>query len=87
MPSTAPYGYGWFVTTYGGQRVVWHYGLWTANSSLVVKAPERGLTFIVLANSDGLSARYPLAFGRIERSPWARAFLDAFVLGDAAVRP
>jgi CubicO group peptidase (beta-lactamase class C family) len=76
-----PYGLGWFTTDYKGVRVIWHYGYWIANSSLIVKVPERGLTFVVLANSDGLSAPYPLGAGKLETSPWARAFLDAFVIG------
>lgn len=83
---TTPYALGWFATDYRGHRVIWHYGLWTAISSLIVKVPGKGLTFVVLANSDGLSAAYPLGNGRLETSPWARAFLDAFVLGSATVR-
>ena len=83
---TSPYGLGWFATDYRGQRVIWHYGLWTAISSLIIKVPSKGLTFIVLANSDGLSSAYPLGAGRLDTSPWARAFLDAFVLGSATVR-
>ena len=64
---------------------MWHYGLWTAISSLIIKVPSRGLTFVVLANTDALSSPYPLAAGRLDSSPWARAFLDAFVFGTAAV--
>jgi CubicO group peptidase (beta-lactamase class C family) len=82
---TLPYGLGWFSTRYKGERIVWHYGLWTAISSLIIKVPSRGLTFVVLANADALSSPYPLAAGRLESSPWARAFLDAFVFGTAAV--
>jgi CubicO group peptidase (beta-lactamase class C family) len=78
---TLPYGLGWFSTRYQGVRVVWQYGLWTAISSLIIKVPERELTFIVLGNTDGLSAPYPLGVGRLETSPWAREFLDAFVIG------
>lgn len=80
---TLPYGLGWFSTRYRGERVVWHYGLWTAISSLIIKVPSRGLTFVVLANTDALSSPYPLAAGRLDSSPWARAFLDAFVFGTA----
>ena len=76
-----PYGLGWFATDYKGVRVVWHYGLWTANSSLIIKIPERSLTFVLLANSDGLSAPYQLGAGRLDTSPWAREFLEAFVIG------
>jgi CubicO group peptidase (beta-lactamase class C family) len=82
---TLPYGLGWFSTRYRGVRVVWHYGLWTAISSLIVKVPDRGLTFVVLGNTDALSAPYQLGGGKLENSPWARAFLDAFVLGNAAL--
>jgi CubicO group peptidase (beta-lactamase class C family) len=82
---TFPYGLGWFSTDYKGVRIIWHYGLWTANSSLIVKVPERALTFVVLANTDGLSSPYPLGQGKLETSPWARAFLDAFVIGSLAL--
>jgi CubicO group peptidase (beta-lactamase class C family) len=80
---TLPYGLGWFSTRYKGVRVVWHYGLWTANSSLIIKVPDRQLTFVVLANTDGLSSAYPLGAGTLESSPWAREFLEAFVIGSA----
>jgi CubicO group peptidase (beta-lactamase class C family) len=80
-----PYALGWFSTNYKGVRVVWHYGLWTANSSLIIKVPERELTFVVLANSDALSLAYPLGAGKLESSPWAREFLDAFVIGSLAL--
>lgn len=80
---TLPYGLGWFSTTYRGARVIWHYGLWIGNSSLIVKVPDRGLTFVALSNTDGLSARYELGAGKLESSPWARAFMDSFVIGNA----
>jgi CubicO group peptidase (beta-lactamase class C family) len=82
---TLPYGLGWFSTRYKGVKVIWHYGLWVANSSLIIKVPDRQLTFIVLANTDGLSAPYRLGAGDLASSPWAREFLDAFVLGSATV--
>jgi hypothetical protein len=62
---------------------VWHYGLWTAISSLIIKVPSRNLTFVVLANTDELSSPYPLGAGKLDASPWARAFLDSFVFGTA----
>ena len=75
-----PYGLGWFATDYKGVRVVWHYGYWTASSTLVIKVPTQNLTFVLLANTDGLSAPYPLGAGKLETSPWARAFLETFVI-------
>jgi CubicO group peptidase (beta-lactamase class C family) len=80
-----PYALGWFSTLYKGVRVIWHYGYWTANSSLIVKVPDRGLTFVVLANTDGLSSAYPLGSGKLDSSPWAREFLDTFVIGSLAL--
>lgn len=77
---TFPYGLGWFSTDYKGVRVIWHYGYWTASSTLVIKVPSQGLTFVLLANTDGLSAPYPLGSGKLEASPWAREFLETFAI-------
>ena len=82
-----PYGLGWFATDYKGVRVIWHYGYWTASSALVIKVPARNLTFVLLANTDGLSAPYPLGAGRLDTSPWARAFLETFVIANLALEP
>lgn len=82
--ATLPYGLGWFVTEIAGERVVWHYGLWIGNSSLIVNVPARGLVFVVLANSDQLSAPFGLGSGELTRSPMAQAFLDGFVTGPLA---
>ena len=76
-----PHGLGWFVQTVGGQRIAWHYGLWTANSSLIIKALDKRLTLVVLANSDRLSQPFPLGQGDLMVSPVAREFVDAFVTG------
>jgi CubicO group peptidase (beta-lactamase class C family) len=75
-----PYGLGWFVTDYKGLRVIWHYGYWTASSALIIKVPSQGLTFVLLANTDGLSAPYPLGAGALGSSPWAREFLETFAI-------
>ena len=71
-----PTGLGWFVQVHRGQRVVWHFGLVPdAYSSLLVKVPERNITLILLANSDGLSAPFPLHEGDVTRSLFAAVFL------------
>ncbi len=49
--TTLPYGFGWFIYEYGGAELQWHYGQWDSNSSLIVRAPQQGLTFVVLANT------------------------------------
>ena len=81
--SLLPYGLGWFVQRIGDAKLVWHYGYWIANSSLFIKAPEQRLAFIILANSDGLSASYPLGAGDLMSSAFGREFVQAFVLGKA----
>jgi hypothetical protein len=64
------------VQSHRGERVVWHFGLiGNAYSSLVVKLPDRKLTFILLANSDGLSAPFELPSGNVTRSLFATLFL------------
>ena len=82
--SALRYGLGWFVTEDRGVKVLWHYGLWVANSSLIIKVPERGLTYIVLANTSALNESYDI-IGNLRNSPWAREFLDAIVHGAVAL--
>jgi CubicO group peptidase (beta-lactamase class C family) len=77
-----PYGLGWFTQDYKGTRLVWHYGYWTGNSSLILKVPERDLTFIVMANTDNLSRPTDLGAGDVLSSPVGLAFLKTFVLSD-----
>lgn len=75
-----PHGMGWFVQTYNGEKVVWQYGMTeNASSALMVMLPLRGLTLIVMANSDGLVKLYSPANGDVALSPFARLFLNLFV--------
>ena len=72
----SPMGLGWFVDNYRGERVVWHFGyVQNGYSSLILKVPSRGLTFILLANGDGLSAPFQLESGDVTRSLFASLFL------------
>lgn len=73
----APYALGWFARSTDAGRAVWHYGQWATFSSLMLKLPDRGLTLILLANSDGLSSWFPMAAGDVTVSPFARAFIQA----------
>jgi CubicO group peptidase (beta-lactamase class C family) len=71
-----PTGLGWFVQSYRGQRVVWHFGQITNGySSLIVKLPDNNLTFVLLANSDRLSSPFQLQTGDVGRSLFASLFL------------
>ena len=77
-----PTGLGWFVQTYNGTPVIWQFGVVPdAFSSLIVKVPARGLTLILLANSDGLGP--PLLTlertGDVTYSVFARTFLRVYV--------
>jgi CubicO group peptidase (beta-lactamase class C family) len=74
-----PMGYGWFVQQAYGKKIVWHFGLEpNAFSSLVIKVPNEGLTLILLANSDALTApfRRDLESGDVTVSPFAKIFLS-----------
>jgi CubicO group peptidase (beta-lactamase class C family) len=86
-----PCDLGWFVQDRGGMQLVWHYGRGVGDSSLIIKVPERKLTFVLLANSDSLSRKFDLGadlsvswrnvfsfpFNDVQRSPLARAFLES----------
>lgn len=81
--SVLPYGLGWFVQQREGIELHWHYGYWNATSTLIVRAPGVGRTFIVLANTDMMSRPYGLGEGDVWRSPFARLFLNTYVYGSA----
>jgi CubicO group peptidase (beta-lactamase class C family) len=78
--SGMPTGLGWFVQNYNGLKIVWQFGnMPGAYSSLILKVPERHLTLILLANSDGLSAPFSLQDGDVNSSLFARTFLRLFI--------
>ena len=63
-------------------KLVWHYGYGPdAFSALLLKVPERNLTLILLANSDGLSTPFYDNWG-VETSAFASCFLRLFVFED-----
>ena len=80
---TLPYGLGWFIQQMEGVKITWHYGYWVGMSSLIIRVPEKKLSFVLMANSDMLSAPYPLGNGDLWVSPYAKEFLKSFVLAGA----
>ena len=74
-----PHGEGWFVQPYNGEPIVWQYGESATSSSMMITAPRRGLTLVLLANSAGLVRSLNLAAGDITVSPFARVFLSLFL--------
>jgi hypothetical protein len=74
-----PYGIGWYIHEHEGIRIEWHHGWWVANSSLIVRVPERGLSFVAAA----MSSHYGLGGdSNLLRSDIARLFVETFVLED-----
>lgn len=72
-----PYGLGWFVEDYRGERLVWHSGNWGSGySALYVKVPARNLSMILLANSEALSDPFWVPG---ETNPFVCSFLRHFV--------
>jgi CubicO group peptidase (beta-lactamase class C family) len=84
--ATLPHGLGWFVYEYEGATLQWHYGYWDSNSSLIVRAPQKRLTFVVMGNTNMLSRAYGLGVdANVMRSDVARLFVESFVLGDEPI--
>ena len=82
-----PYGLGWFVQDYQGLKLYWHYGQWWQFSSLILKIPDKNLTLILMANSDGLSTPFGLGAGDVLNSAFASTFLRLFVFAEKHGRP
>jgi len=81
LAGTRPTGLGWFVQRYNGEQIVWHFGqARDAYSALYMKVPGRGLTMILLANSDALVAPYNLSNGDVTPSLFAQLFLKLFLV-------
>jgi len=74
-----PYAMGWFAQEYRGIKLVWHYGhAPKAYSSLILKIPQKRLSMILLANSDGASKGFNLGKGNVLNSPFASIFINHF---------
>lgn len=79
---TLPHGLGWFVQDYQGVKSVWHYGYDPFEySGTVVKVPDKGLSLVLLANSDALSSPF-VRRGILRTSPFVASFLRLFVFED-----
>jgi CubicO group peptidase (beta-lactamase class C family) len=74
-----PHGMGWFVQNYNGEPVVWQFGTSSMSSSLLITLPNRNVTLVLLANSDGLAKPLSLSAGDVTVSPFARVFLGLVV--------
>jgi CubicO group peptidase (beta-lactamase class C family) len=83
--SNLPTGLGWFVQTYTSpsnnrEQVVWQFGqVRNAYSTLIVKVPNRSLTFILFANSDTLAAPFGGSTWDVTASHFAKTFLLMYV--------
>lgn len=83
-----PYGLGWFTQVYRGTRLIWHYGFSPpSTSTLFLKLPDEGLTFIVLANTDMLSRPVPWNEADVLDSLLALTFYKRFVLAPRYDQP
>ena len=81
-----PHGLGWFAQTYGGLKLIWHYGHWGIGfSATYLKVPEKNLSLILLANSEALSDPF-YGTGGIETNAFACNFLRLFVFEDVQGR-
>lgn len=75
-----PHAIGWFAQNYLGENVYWQFGMTdNGGSALMVIWPTRSLTFIVLANSNGLAKPFNLAAGDLRATPFGKLFLNLFI--------
>ena len=79
--SELPYAFGWYVQEYKGEKLIWHAG-WDDEAgftALYLKIPNKNMTLILLANSEGMWWGNPLDRAEVERSLFAKLFLDLFL--------
>jgi CubicO group peptidase (beta-lactamase class C family) len=78
---TLQYGIGWFVTTYHGQKIVYHYGLQESYSGFYLKIPAQNISLIILANSADLTGRYNNSIQNtdLDAIPYVAKFLELFM--------
>ncbi len=75
-----PHGIGWFAQNYLGENVYWQFSTSDqGGSALMVIWPTRSLTFIALANSNGLTKPFNLGAGDLQASPVGKLFLSLFI--------
>lgn len=77
-----PYAFGWFSENYAGLKFDWAYGLGDSYSALIVRVPEKRLTFIALSNSSMTTGSIRLGYGGLLQSPFAVSFIKHFILNE-----
>ena len=80
----SPYGFGWYFQCYQGHKLMWHSG-WDPDhgySAILLRLPDKQLTLILLANSEGIWWGNPLDQARIQDSEFAQLFMATFVTKD-----
>ncbi len=78
------HGLGWFVQHYHGLKCIWHFGNDPDEfSGTYIKVPEKGLSLILLANSDALSRPF-YRTGILTSSVFVASFLRIFIAEDQA---
>ena len=75
------YGLGWYVQEFEDLQLLWHTGRWQpSTSALYLKIPAENLTFIVLANTDNLTAPFNgIGKGDVSKSLLALTFFRHFI--------
>ncbi len=73
------YRQGWFLEDWNGERLIWHSG-WNEKqySGLYLKVPRKGLTLIMLANTEAIWWGNSLVKAEVVESPIALKFLEDF---------
>jgi hypothetical protein len=87
--SDLQYGLGWYVQEFEGLQMLWHAGRWSpSTSALYLKIPEKQLAFIVLANTDNLTAPFDaIGCGDASKSALVLSFFRFWVYPEQQGRP
>lgn len=51
LPRPSSYGFGWFISSLGGEKDVEHSGWWAGYNTYILRVPSRRVTSIVLTNA------------------------------------
>lgn len=80
----SPQGMGWFTYSVAGADLHWSYGYGDNSSALLLRIPQRNLTFVLLSPANAHSVAALLGFGNPLLSPVVASFVRNYLLNAPA---
>lgn len=75
-----PYALGWFSEQVAGLQCHWGYGFGDSHAALLIRVPEKNLSFILLSNGGLPTGAVRMGSGHLLQSAFAISFIKHFVL-------